>query len=295
LDDRAIPAMADAETAAYVGDLVRRGDLDRYWSALLGPDSARIALLALYALNVELARIAEDVSEPHIGLIRLKWWYDAVGGDPAGQAGEGGHPVLDVLIPAAARYGLPADRLAAMVEAREAELDADGFANFEELERYLAATAGAVFELSARILAQGQGVPAGIAPLAHDAALAYGLTGLLRALPWHAAKGRVFLPRSLLAAHGLHPDTIRDSNDNPDLRAALREVAGRAGDALERFRAGVPGLPRALRPAFLPLALTGPYLRKLARPGREPFRDAVQLNPLRRYLLIWWAYLSGRF
>jgi phytoene synthase len=285
--DRDSPDGAQAESAGYAGALVRQGDQDRYWSALLAPEPARAALLALYAFNLELARVADEVSEPHIGLIRLKWWHDAVSG---GTAADAEHPVLAVLLRAGEDGVLPRAALAAMVEAREAEFDPDGFASFEELERYLEATAGAVFALAARLLAKGDAA----APWARDAAIAYGLTGLMRALPWHAARGRVFLPHSLLAAHGLHPDTIRSGNDNPDLRAALRDMGKRADDALVRFRAGARTLPRELRPAFLPVALVGPYLRALAQPGRTPFRD-VQLNPLRRYLLIWRAFLTGRF
>jgi 15-cis-phytoene synthase len=290
------PARLDgglADAVAYVTALVRQADQDRYWSALLAPEPARTALLALYAFDVELARIADEVSEPHIGLIRLKWWHDAVG-SAIGEDGDG-HPLIRVLLPLAAKHGVPRQRLAAIVEAREAEFDTEGFADFGELEEYLVASAGGVLEFAGLILSQNGPASAAIDDLVRDAAIATGLAGLVRALPWHAAHGRVFLPRRLLSAHGLHPDAVRAGNDNPDLRAALRDVVKRAEDALLRFRAGARALPRELRPAFLPVALVGPILSKAARPGRAPFRDLVQLNPLRRYLLIWKAYLSGRF
>lgn len=293
MSDPATPDGNAANASAHVAALVRSADQDRYWSALLAPEPARTALLTLYAFDLELARIADHVSEPQIGLIRLKWWHDAIAG-PAGSDG-GGPPVLDALLRRAKDFGLPRQRLAAMVEAREAEFDADGFADFAELEAYLANSAGGVFELGAQILAKGHALPSGLALLARNAAIAHGLASLMRALPWHAAHGRVFLPRSLLSAHGLHPDAVRAGSDNPDLRAALRDVKKRAEDALQNFRAGANSLPRALRPAFLPVALAAPYLRVLAHPSRDPFRDSAQLNPLRRYLLIWRAYLSGRF
>jgi phytoene synthase len=118
---------------------------------------------------------------------------------------------------------------------------------------------------------------------------------LLRGLPHHASRGRIYLPADLLAAHGLHPDVIFQGGANEDIRAACRDVRERAGSALRVFRQEAGTLPRSLRPAFAPLALVQPYLKRLAAPEHHPLRDLVQINPLARYGLIWRAYLSGRF
>ena len=58
------PAKPETSGDAYIRDLVRRSDQDCYWSALLAPEAARPHLLALFAFNIELSRIAEQVSEP---------------------------------------------------------------------------------------------------------------------------------------------------------------------------------------------------------------------------------------
>ncbi len=178
-----------------------------------------------------------------------------------------------------------------MIEARSLELDEAGFADFAALQAYLDLTAGAVFHLGAERL----GASGDLSALSAEAATAYGLTGLMRALPYHAAHGTLFLPQSLLAAHGLHPNAILAGSDNADLRAALRDVAARASGALARFRGEALRLPRAARPAFLPVALTGPYLQRMADPARQIFGEIVELNPLRRYWLIWRGFLTGRF
>ncbi len=274
----------------YIGDLVRGGDQDRYWSALLAPEPARSDLLALYAFHLELARIPDQVSEPQLGEIRLQWWRDAL--RAALEGGAADHPVLAALAQAASRHQLPASDLAAMIDAFSFDLGDELMPDFAVLEAYLAATSGAVFALGAHILGSG---PAECGPLAAQAARAYGLAGVLRGLPHHASRGRVHLPADLLAAHGLHPDAVLQGGDNEDIRAACRDVRGRAWEAMQAFREEAVKLPRRLRPAFAPLALVQPYLKKLAAPDHHPLRDIVQLNPLARYGLIWRAYLSGRF
>lgn len=274
----------------YMSDLVRSGDRERYWSALLAPESERDDLIALYAFHLEIARAPEQVSEPHLGEIRLQWWHDALSaafrGDPAD------HPVLADMVAMALRRNLPQAALLGMIEARRFDLQESLLPDFDALEAYLTATAGSVFSLGARIL----GSNAEEADrLGHSAGIAYGLCGMIRSLPYHAARGRVFLPQSLLAKHGLHPDAIIMRDDNPDLRAALREMAQRAAQALVSFRAGALGLPRLIRPAYLPSALVSRYLEKLSAPDYRPFETSLGLNPLYSYVLIWRAYLKGSF
>ena len=56
--------------------LVRAADKDRYLATLFAPERCRRALFALYAFNVEVARIRELAREPMPGEIRLQWWRD---------------------------------------------------------------------------------------------------------------------------------------------------------------------------------------------------------------------------
>ena len=274
-------------SAAYVRDLVSSGDQDRYWSALLAPEPSRRHLLALYAFNIELARIPEQVREPQLGEIRLQWWREALIAVLAGETAD--HPVLIELAPAVLEHALPQDALQGMIDARSFDIHDELMPDLAALESYLAATAGAVFGLGARILGANGADQAGT-----EAAAAYGLTGLMRALPLHASRGKLFLPRDLLARHGLHPDTVLRGEGDEDLRAALAEMRRCASEALTRFRQAVTSLPRQALPAFLPLALVEPYLKKLASPMHHPARDIARLNPLVRYALIWRAFLRGR-
>jgi phytoene synthase len=263
-----------------VSDLVRSGDRDRYWAALFAPRALREDLLALYAFNLEIARIPYLVSEPMVGQIRLQWWRDAI--DLASQGTRSGNPVADALAMAIRRHALPKAQLQGMVSARLFDIYTEPMAGIPELKAYLNETAGALFAASLQVL----GVRSTKAESAAQiAGLAYGLTALLRALPLHTASGRVFLPLPSLQAGGA-PNATR-------LAAELADVRASARSNLERFREVSADLPTEARPAFLLLALVEPMLARMERPGFQQLRHVVELPPLTRFWRIWKAVVSG--
>ena len=83
--------------------LVREADRDRYLATLFAPAEHRDALFALYAFNVEIARVRDLAREPMPGEIRLQWWREALSGERAGEAAA--HPVAAALRETLARYG----------------------------------------------------------------------------------------------------------------------------------------------------------------------------------------------
>ena len=67
-----------ANQLSYPASLVRQHDHDRFLCSLFAPSEKREGLFALYAVNSEIARTREIVSEPMLGLIRLQWWREAI-------------------------------------------------------------------------------------------------------------------------------------------------------------------------------------------------------------------------
>lgn len=267
--------------AAERGDTVRRiareGDPDRALAALFAPREARADLLALVAFNVELARIAEQVSEPELGAIRLQWWRDAVERAGAGEAT--GHPVADALGATLRERKLSRQRIGAMIDARAFDIATRVMPGWASLGAYLRDTAGSLFALGAECLgARGPSLDQAAA----KAGLAYGLTGLMRALPVHAARGRLDLPQDALLRHGTSPDAVLAGKTSEGLLAVLAELRDRAKTALAEARNHVAKLDRRAQTAFLPLCLVEPYLAALAREGRDPLHDIADINPLYR-------------
>lgn len=68
------------EVRKRVDDIVRRIDEERWLSSRYAPLEKRETLIALYALNFELARIRVQVTEAGLAAIRFQWWRDALEG-----------------------------------------------------------------------------------------------------------------------------------------------------------------------------------------------------------------------
>ena len=265
---------------AYCAALIRASDRDRYLGALFAPVEHRAALHALYAFNVEVARVREVAREPLPGEIRLQWWSEVLEGDRAEEAGA--NPVASALLVTIERHRLPIDKLKALVEARRFDLYDEPMARLDDLEVYARQTSSALLALAAQILGAGQGIDA----IADPAGVAYAYAALLRAFPLHASRRQLYIPLEVLERHGAEPHDIFAGRASQNLRAAFAELADQARAHLRAASEALPSLPPAALPAFLPVALARPSLHRLA--GRDPFKPA-EISPWRRQWLIWRA------
>src|SRR5205807_343340 len=133
------------------------------------------------------------VSEPLLGEIRFQWWRDALEGAADAKA----NPVAAALLDSIARFHLPEAPLLELISARRADLYGDPIQSVDALETYTKTTCANLFRLAALILDGNE------APASFDAALHAGIAyGMIRALPWHRARGQVFVPAEILQAHG---------------------------------------------------------------------------------------------
>ena len=244
----------DESLANRLAASVRTADPDRYFSALFAPAAARPCLFALYAFNHEVARIAESVREPMLGAIRLEWWRETVE-----QAAKGAPRNTDVARGLAALFAAHAVEPAALegiIAARAFDASAETFPDFAALEAHLDATGGALMRAAITILG---GDPA----IARPAALAYGLAGILRSLPFHNARHKLYLPLDLLAALQVAPEEFFHMQDDPRTATLVRQTALRARDHFLAARNGPR--PRTGLAAILPAALVPCYLRRLSK------------------------------
>ena len=160
---------------------------------------ARDGLLALYAFNAELACIAEQVTEPGLGEIRLQWWRDALDHAAAGMST--GHPVVDALGEIMLERGVSREDVARVIDSRQFDVSVKLMPHRDALDTYLAETAGALVRLGVEITGDGRQADEAskaASQASKAAGLAYGLTGLMRALPVHAARGRINVPADML-------------------------------------------------------------------------------------------------
>jgi phytoene synthase len=234
------------------GLIVQRHDPDRFLTVLFAPPARRETLFVLYAVNHELARAREVVSNPVLALIRLQWWREVAEGaqrrhEVAGPLGE----ALD-----SGRL-LPADILG-MIEGREAETGPiEDMAAFRD---YVQATFGGVAVAAGRALGGDEAVLDGL----RDLGAAYGVAGVLRSVPALARQGRCVLPLDALSAAGLSAAELGGgaaAGALAPVRAALAGIGRQWLAAGRRVR-----IPRGVIAAALPAVLAQ---RDLCRHGRS--------------------------
>lgn len=281
----ALPADASAD-ARHCERLVREGDRDRWLATLFAPVETRAALFALYAFSLEIASVRERAREPLTGEIRLQWWRDALDGSAQGDAR--GNPVFAALEDAIGAYRLPRAPFLALIDARVGDLYEDPIETVNDLEGYCGETSSVLMRLASLVLAKGE--DPGLADAAGHCGVAYALAGLMRAFPWHVAQGRLLVPPiETLARHGLTRERVVSGEGGLPLRAALQDMRALARDHLRRGRAALADAPRAIRPAFLPLALVPALLAAMERRDYDPYRTIVEVPQWRRQIALWWA------
>jgi 15-cis-phytoene synthase len=270
--------------AQGLDELVRRADPDRYFSHLFAPAAKRPLLLALYAFNVEIARVADTVREPMMGEIRLEWWRETLAG--ARQGMPRNHDVARALTALLASVPLPAELFEAMLGARAFDSSAEMFADRAAVEAYCDATSGNLMRLAARILG-GEADD-----VARDAGIAYALAGVLRALPHHASRHKLYLPLDLLELLYLTPQEVFHDAEKGKTKAAVNQMALWAREHLGKARA-VP-VCRALLPAFLPASVAPLYLRRVTRGWFDPLRSSSDVPIHRRQMRLLGASVRQR-
>jgi phytoene synthase len=274
-----------AEAYAAAADDVRRLDKDRFLSCLFMPEPARRHVLAILAFSAEIARVRDVVSSPMPGEIRLQWWRDLLESPKLGASGA--PPLAEALIDTIGRFNLPTGAFMHLIDARVFDLYDDPMPSLNDLEGYCGETVSALFQLSAIVLASG--ADPGTADLSGHAGVAYGLTGLLRALPFHAARGQVYVPLDLLAENGVDAADILAGRATPQLLAALKHLRATARRHLSETRKLIRALPPSVAPAFLPLALVEPMLDRMEKSGYDPFRTPIDQPQWRKQVRLWWA------
>jgi 15-cis-phytoene synthase len=260
--------------------LVREFDRDRYLATLFAPAERRAALHALYAFNIEIARVREVAREPMPGEIRLQWWREVLAGERLGEARA--NPVAAALIEALLRYKLAREPLTQVIDAHAFDLYDEPMQSLGDLTRYAIQSEGVVFGYACRMLGADEQA---IGTRVMNAGIAATIASILSRLAWHAARRQLYVPLLTLTQHGVERETVFAGRSTEALSAALAVLRARARWYLGLAEAA-PMLPRIV-PALLPLALVGPTLARMER-TEDPFRF-TPLPLWRRQWLLWRA------
>lgn len=196
-------------------------DADRYLISMFAPPVCRGDLWALFAFNYEIAKTRDVVSETTLGLIRLQWWRDAIGGIYDGKAVPE-HEVLKPLAVAIERYKLPQEHFDKLIYAREFDLEGVSPENMDGLVHYADFTNTPLLCLATQIC----GIDVS-EELIRPVAVNYTLAGLLRATAHNVRQGHVLFPQDLMNKHNVSKDTLFEEGRQDGLASLVEEVVGK--------------------------------------------------------------------
>lgn len=203
----------------------------------LVPRTMRRDIAALYAF----ARIADDAADegdlaPDARHAMLDKWEERLQAAAAGTALDDGTrdgAVFAALAQTIAARRLPVSLFTDLLSAFHQDIDVTRYATWTDLLDYCRRSANPVGRLVLRISGRDDAALDG----SSDAVCtALQLTNFWQDLDRDRAKGRVYLPADVIAAHGADEAAITSRRMTPALRAALADAASRTRDLFERGR-----------------------------------------------------------
>jgi phytoene synthase len=239
----------------YCKTQVETYDHDRYILTMAADAGARPHLWALYAFNHEIAKTREVVRDVNAGLIRLAWWREALAA-PQPPA----HDVARALDAAIKTYHLPSELFSRLLDARGIDLDGHIPPSLDALIDYADATNTPLLELSAHMTGGNKNLK--------NLGIAYGITGIIRTLPWHARQNRCLLPMPMLHDIGLMPEQFHYLKSSPALSKAVQTLVNIAREYLNGFEAETRFFKMQKRMCAF-------YLDRIEKAGGDPFDPRV--------------------
>jgi NADH dehydrogenase [ubiquinone] 1 alpha subcomplex assembly factor 6 len=236
---------------------VRAGDYDRFLAIQLAPPAARAGLYAITAFHIELARIAEIVSEPLIGHIRLTWWREALEEIEAAKTPRN-HPVVLALATLHPTHPEIFMWLHRAIAARAADVDTSLIAQESAWVDYCDNTAGALHMAWALLL--------GVSEAHHETVRmqgrAYAFVGLARAIPYMHHQGWLRFAHARMNAAAI---TTLESSEG--LKIFCKSLIANARAMMEDGEG--KALPKALRAL---LHLTRLHIHEFESAQFDPYR-----------------------
>ncbi|KAF5369456.1 hypothetical protein D9758_002714 [Tetrapyrgos nigripes] len=289
---------AAADPIEHCRSLVQKHDYEGYLVSPFFPKHLQGGYFALKAFYVELAMIQDSVSNPTIGMMRMQFWRDAVKAISDGKSPPR-HPIAHALYEASQTSHLPAYHLKRIIDARDAELQAPGHLTIDSLTAHAESTSSTLLYLLLSMLS----LPS--STLSHAAShlgAAQTFTTLLRALPFHAQKGRIVIPAEITAKHGVvQEEVFRQGPSAARLDDAIFEFATLANDHLATARSmfGQEGLggrvPVEAMSVFLAGVPVSSILKRLEDVNFDVFNRKVQTRDWRLPWWIWKSYYKRMF
>ncbi|MBT6108715.1 MAG: squalene/phytoene synthase family protein [Rhodospirillales bacterium] len=270
-------------------------DKDRYLVTMAAPSVARHKLMTLYAFNVEVAQICDNVSESILGDIRFQWWRDQIASAYA--QGPRSSGIAGALYDTIQTSNIRQSLFERLLDSRQRDLDKSPPQTREELITYCEGTSSTLVQLSMELLdpkySMSQSAGEGGSELAHHTGIAWALCGLIRAMPHHTAHGRCYIPAQMLADAGVGWEYLH--HDTDAVIPLMETLATTAEQHLASARQLARDLPTSAVASILVIPLASHYLSVLRKAGFNPYDARVQqTHSISKTLRLMWATMWKR-
>ncbi|ABK42833.1 Squalene/phytoene synthase [Magnetococcus marinus MC-1] len=273
----------------YCQARVKRSGSSFYWPMRLLPAHKRRGLFALYAFCREVDDIVDRQLDPRAAHMKLAWWHEEIVEVFTGQPR---HPVARALHALKDQYGWQMAPFIEILQGMEMDLQPRNYENWQELEGYCHKVSVAVGLAALPVF----GVTGERAQqFAHHLGMALQLTNILRDLFEDGQMGRVYLPQTVLQAHGVQHQGILDGEWQPALVAALQEVDARIESHFAQARELVQGEHFAQLTAARSMgAVYHARLRRIRAAGYRVDQQPAQLSKSYKLWLCLRCWLASR-
>ena len=282
-------ASADDDAKAHVRAVTVAAGSSFYWAMRMLPAARRDAMFAIYAFCREVDDVADGHDAPRIKLAKLSEWRREIervfDGEPM-------FPTARALTAPVRDYQLRRADFLAVIDGMEMDVGTGMVApDMAELELYCRRVAGAVGLLSIRAFGGADG-------RAEDFAVELGtalqLTNILRDLAQDAEAGRLYLPRELLASHGIDTSDPAHVLAHPNLPEVCDDVVALARRRFAAAQTALRDSPaRALRPAVVMMRHYQRILERLVTRGWNDLDQEVSVStPVKLWIALRYGLMS---
>ncbi|MBB5374948.1 phytoene synthase [Deinococcus metalli] len=281
-----VPATLN-QSVAHCRDVTRAHSKTFYLGSRFFPPRQRDAVWAVYAACRDGDDIADETSGERAHEALAEWWQRtqrAFQGQPSGRPGD------LALTWAAQTYAIPLSAFHELHEGLLMDVRGHTFETMDDLTLYCRRVAGVVGFMIAPI----SGYHGGERTLEYALHLgqAMQLTNILRDVGEDLARGRVYLPRSVMARHGVTDATLEAGVVTPAYRALMRDLSALARQWYAQGRRGIPLLHGSGRLAVATAARAYEgILDDLARNDFDNFGRRAHVSGPRKLMMlprVWW-------
>ena len=208
-----------------------------YLATLLLPPGKRPYVHALYGFARYADEIVDDLDSTLSEQEKADWlgrWGDEFLRDAA--TGHSTDPVCQAVVDTVMRWNIPLEHFEAFLHSMRMDLTVTEYATYDDLYEYVYGSAAVIGLQMVSIL---EPTDDEAFARATDLGVAFQLANFIRDVGEDLDRGRVYLPMTELAQHGVSREMLEQRRLTPQIVAALKEQIARVRFLEERSRSGI--------------------------------------------------------